>query len=84
MPVTNNKMNRIINDGDAPSKLIVIAEIPGVKMTRYFIQILSASNPMKGLKRDGILLTTSSKPATDREMPNFAINKGSIGARKAV
>jgi len=61
-----------------------IAEIPGVKMTRYFMQILSASNPIKGLKRDGSFLTTSNKPATDREIPNFTINKGSIGARKAV
>jgi hypothetical protein len=61
-----------------------MAEIPGVNMTRYFIQILSASNPIKGLNKDGIFLTTSSKPATDKEIPNFAINNGSIGARKAV
>jgi hypothetical protein len=67
-----------------PSKLIVIAVIPGVTMTRYFIQILSASNPIKGLNKEGILLTTSSNPATDKEIPNFVINNGSIGARKAV
>jgi hypothetical protein len=53
-------------------------------MTRYFIQILSARSPMKGLKRDGIFLTTSNNPATDKEIPNFVINNGSIGARNAV
>ncbi len=77
-------MNRIIYDGDVPSKLIDIAVIPGVNITRYFIQILSAKSPIKGLKREGIFLTTSNNPATDKEIPNFAINNGSIGARKAV
>ena len=80
----NNKINKIINDGATPSKLMHIAETPGVNITRYFIQILSARSPIKGLKREGIFLTTSNNPATDKEIPNFVINKGSIGARKAV
>ena len=84
IPVINNNINKMAYEGARPRRLMDIAEIAGVNITRYFTQILSASNPIKGLKSEGIFLMTSNRPAMDNDNPCLLMSKGSIGARNAV
>ena len=83
MPDTSNRMIRMVYDGARPIRLILIAVIAGVRITKYFTSLFSATSPKSGLKSAGIRLTISRSATIERESPSFSIISGKSGAKNA-
>ena len=79
----NNNIIMIQYDVEIPIKLMLIAVTAGVAIIKYFIGFLSAANPINGVAIEGMRLAISKILAADNVNPNFAINKGRIGAKNA-
>jgi len=63
MPQTKSRVARMAIEGDNPSRLMETMVTTGVAMMAERIATLSATSPIRGLKREGSLCTMESVPA---------------------
>lgn len=84
MPVVNSKIKRTVYDGASPIRLMQIAVMQGVIMTKYLTPVFSAISPRSGLKRAGILPAISKNALIESDILSFSISSGKMGAKKEV